>query len=130
MKLIIGGVSQGKRAYAAFTYQLSDQDWADGSVCSEEDLKQCKGIFNFQEWIRRHTDETTPETEIIRFAEEFYESYPERIVVSNEVGYGIVPMEAKERAWREACGRACTVLASHAEEVVRVCCGIGTKLKG
>lgn len=130
MKLIIGGVSQGKRAYASMAYELTDKDWADGAVCSAEDLHNCRGIYDFQEWIRRQTNEKTPEKEILELAEQFCNQYPDMIVVSNEVGYGIVPMEAKERAWREACGRACTVLASHAEEVVRVCCGIGMKLKG
>ena len=54
---------------------------------------------------------------------------PDLIIVTDEVGYGIVPMDAKDREWREACGRVCTKLAAHAAQVVRVCCGIGTQLK-
>ena len=38
-------------------------------------------------------------------------------------------MEAKEREWREACGRVCTKLAAYADQVTRVCCGLGTRIK-
>ena len=49
--------------------------------------------------------------------------------LDNEVGGGIVPMDREERAWREACGRALCVLATHADQVTRVVCGIGVRLK-
>ena len=67
---------------------------------------------------------------MVSLGKELYEKNPQIVVVTDEVGYGIVPMEAEERAWREACGRVCTVLAQQAEEVVRVCCGIGRRIKG
>ena len=54
---------------------------------------------------------------------------PRIVIVTNEVGYGIVPMEKEERVWRELCGRTCTNLASFADEVVRVCCGIVGRIK-
>ncbi|MFR1299013.1 MAG: bifunctional adenosylcobinamide kinase/adenosylcobinamide-phosphate guanylyltransferase [Blautia massiliensis (ex Durand et al. 2017)] len=34
------------------------------------------------------------------------------ILVSEEVGYGIVPADAFERQYREAVGRVCTALAA------------------
>jgi adenosyl cobinamide kinase/adenosyl cobinamide phosphate guanylyltransferase len=38
-------------------------------------------------------------------------------------------MEAGQRAYREACGRAMIRLARESEEVYRGFCGIGTRLK-
>ena len=129
MKLIIGGCHQGKKAYAENAYQIRENEWADGANCSAEELLQAKGIFDFQEWVRIQLIQNGKEKKIQEIADAFCKAYPDLIVVSNEVGYGIVPMQKEERMWREACGRACTVLAQHSEEVIRVCCGIGMKIK-
>lgn len=51
------------------------------------------------------------------------------VVVSQEVGYGVVPMDAFDRKYREAVGRVCTGLASKSKKVTRVVCGIGTVIK-
>ena len=54
---------------------------------------------------------------------------PDIILVSQEVGYGVVPMDAFDRKYREAVGRVCTDLASKSKKVIRVVCGIGTVIK-
>ena len=51
------------------------------------------------------------------------------ILISEEVGYGIVPADAFGRQYREAVGRICTALAAGSSKVTRVVCGIGTVLK-
>jgi hypothetical protein len=63
------------------------------------------------------------------FAERLCACNPEILIVSNELGYGVVPMEKADRLWREAAGRICCALASRADEVVRVVCGIGQRIK-
>lgn len=52
------------------------------------------------------------------------------IVISTEVGGGVVPMEAGQRAVREAAGRLACLLAARADCVVQMFCGISTVLKG
>ena len=52
------------------------------------------------------------------------------IVISTEVGGGVVPMEAEQRAAREAAGRLACLLAARADCVVQMFCGIPTVLKG
>lgn len=51
------------------------------------------------------------------------------MIVANEVGSGVVPVSAQERAFREAVGRALCVIAQEACEVTRVVCGIGVRIK-
>ena len=63
------------------------------------------------------------------FARRLLERNPGLILVTNELGYGIVPTDAFDRRFREMTGRICTGLAAEAEEVVRVVCGLGVKLK-
>ena len=55
--------------------------------------------------------------------------YPECFIISDEIGNGIVPMDAFEREYRERTGRILVDLANKAEEVERVICGLGQKIK-
>ena len=52
------------------------------------------------------------------------------VVLATEVGGGVVPMDAGERAAREAAGRLACLLAARAGCVVQMFCGIPTVLKG
>lgn len=52
------------------------------------------------------------------------------VVIATEVGGGVVPVDAHERAAREAAGRLACLLAQRAETVVRVVCGLPQTLKG
>ena len=52
------------------------------------------------------------------------------IVIATEVGGGIVPVEPRDRAAREAAGRLSCLLARRADTVIRVCCGLPQLLKG
>ena len=52
------------------------------------------------------------------------------VVIATEVGGGIVPMDAGERAAREVAGRLACLLAARADCVVELFCGLPTVLKG
>lgn len=69
------------------------------------------------------------EKEFNKFTNELISRNPDIVIVSNEIGYGLVPIDAFERAYREQTGRICTELATFAEQVVRVVMGIGTVIK-
>ncbi len=75
-----------------------------------------------REQLRHGTD---PEALI----ENFRKEHPDCILICDEIGNGIVPMEAEERTYRERTGRILERLAAQADEVVRVVCGIGQRIK-
>ncbi len=52
------------------------------------------------------------------------------VVIATEIGGGVVPIDPKERAEREAAGRLACLLAQRAQQVVRVFCGLPLVLKG
>ena len=58
------------------------------------------------------------------------EKNPDIVIVSTEIGYGLVPIDAFDREYREQTGRVCTQLAELSSRVDRVVCGIGVTLKG
>lgn len=125
MELIVGGAFQGQLEYAEHTHP--GLVWADGADCSREELLAAGGVFDFQEFIRKSL---LAGEEVSGLAAEIIAENPGLIVVSDEVGYGVVPMEAFDRAYREAVGRVCTQFAAASDRVVRVVCGIGTVIKG
>ena len=83
-------------------------------------------INHFHDWVKaRLLDSGNPAEEIFQFVDQ----YPDCVIISNEIGNGIVPMDAFERTYREQTGRILVALAARAEEVERVICGIGQKIK-
>ena len=124
MEMIIGGAYQGKADYAKA--QFPDVDWKFGGEITEEELLKAAGVLGFQECIRKALK--TGE-DLTGLAEKLAQQDPDVILVSEEVGYGIVPADAFERQYREAVGRVCTALAAKSRRVTRVVCGIGTVLK-
>ena len=52
-----------------------------------------------------------------------------KIIICDDISSGIVPMGEENRKWREAAGRCAGLLSRNANEVWRVFCGIGTKIK-
>lgn len=132
MKLVIGGYAQGKLEFTLQRYK--EEKWAvfDGRLPSEKELQELYEqekkviIYHFHNWIReRILQKGNPEEEILAFLSK----NPESMIISDEVGNGIVPIDSFEREYRERTGRILVTLANQADEVVRVICGIGQKIK-
>lgn len=127
MKLVIGGAYQGKLAYAKKEFAKENLSWTDGALCSFEDVYTCQGIWHFESFLRRMLAEGKDTSGL---AASIAAANPDLIIVSTEIGYGLVPVDAFDREYREQAGRVCTELAALASRVDRVVCGIGTTLKG
>lgn len=59
----------------------------------------------------------------------FDELSKKEVVVCDEVGSGIIPISREQREAREATGRLCNRLATVANKVVRLVCGIPVVIK-
>ena len=126
MILIIGGVYQGKLAYALERCGLGEEGVY---RCSEQSVALPQGkriIYELDKWLlallRASID---PDREFNRFRA----ANADAVVICNDISCGIVPMEAELRSWRETVGRALISLSVSSEEVVRLFCGIPTRLK-
>ena len=124
MKMIIGGAFQGKTLLAKRIYP--DIDWVNGVDADWEMIASAQGILGFHEFIRK---EMKNGNDVSELAEHLIRVNPQVVLVSDEVGYGVVPIDAFDRAYREAVGRVCTKLAAYSTQVTRVVCGIGTVIK-
>ena len=125
MILIVGGAYQGKLDFAKELFPGTE--WIDGRTCREEELLSCGGIHHFHAYIEGQLRRGQP---VRQLAGSIADGNPEIGIVSDEIGYGIVPVDAFDREYREKAGRICTELAVYADKVYRVVCGIGLMLKG
>lgn len=123
MELIIGGAYQGKKAYAEKKYP--EIHIVDGKDADPEDILAAECVNAFHLWIRKCLKEDKNLSELI--SRICYEN-PDVILICDEVGYGVVPMDAFERKYREQVGRVMTELAKGSKSVTRVICGIGTEI--
>ncbi len=69
-----------------------------------------------------------PMEEVKKLLQSFCEKDREIVIWSCEIGCGLVPVDASDRAFRECTGRVHCYLAEQASEVIRMVCGIGTVL--
>ena len=114
MILVIGARASGKRSYVE-SLGYAPQDIADG-VLDEKPV-----LYNLQ-------DLTLPDPE---GAPALYDRLLEKqVVVCDEVGSGVIPIDKGQRLGREATGRLCCRLAAQAEKVVRLVCGVPQVIKG
>lgn len=102
--LIIGGAAQGKTAFAR-------------TLSPEADI-----VDDLHVRVQRAMRDYTPLPKAVDFVG--------KTIVCNEVGGGVVPMDAFEREWREYTGRLCCDIAAQADQVYRMYCGIATCIKG
>ena len=114
MVLIVGGMAQGKLAFAR--RELGVTAWSDGII----DKENC--LYNLHRALR---DQLEAET----LLERWLTDHPDGVVICDEVGCGVVPLDREDRAWREKVGRVCCRLAETAAAVYRVTCGLGARLK-
>lgn len=132
MKLVIGGRAQGKLNYVLQhmtdeKYQIYDGVFPDeGELFNLTKKNEWLIVNRFHKWVNKELKENrNPEEEL----EAFLKKGVRFVVISDEIGNGIVPVDAFERDYRERTGRMLITLASQADEVVRVICGIGQKIK-
>ena len=109
MIFIIGGYSQGKRDYANSRFKDARDHIFYLDDRAEEIFRQGK--------------------EPLDILKKMISEDPNLIVISNEIGCGIVPVDEKARAFRKKLGRLQCKAAELADEVIRVTCGIGVKIK-
>ena len=109
MIFIIGGAFQGKTEYAKQQFGSSYEIVDHYHLCVREQLERG--------------------ADCLLEAQRLLSTDRDLVIISNEIGYGLVPMEAEERIYRETVGRVNCFLAKEAEQVIRIVCGIGTRIK-
>ncbi len=109
MIFVTGPKFSGKREYIKSALNLSDEEFAERAVWNVEELVSEKAVT-----LEAIADELALK----------------EIVIADEIGCGLVPLDASEREKRERAGRLACMLAERADTVIRVVCGCPQILRG
>ena len=107
MILITGGAFQGKTKYALESF--GDKYKIENKYHEKVRAQLLKGKDPLKEAEKLVADDV--------------------IVITDEIGCGLVPVDSFERKYRDVNGRVNCFLAENAEQVIRVICGIGKRIK-
>jgi adenosyl cobinamide kinase/adenosyl cobinamide phosphate guanylyltransferase len=142
--LVIGGAASGKRSYVR-SLGYTDEQMADAA------LDERPVIYNLQDMVgaclartldrnpakngRQRASEPSGETrgiagEVFTIPALLEPLLSKEVVICNEVGAGVIPVDRLEREGRETTGRLCNQLAQQANRVVRLVAGIPMVIKG
>ena len=134
MIFVIGGYSQGKLDYVKKRFMSEEINIMDAAELIIDAKSEYFEISSAQRVIINNIN--TAIADIIKNGKspedaikKMINDYPDAVILSDEVGNGIVPIDKSERLIREKIGRVQCLLAKEAEEVIRVICGIGQKIK-
>ena len=108
MIFIIGGYGQGQEEYASQNYG-----------------QECIVCSNVNKYIEMGDTVDKAYENIMALASDRLDA----VVIGIEVGNGIVPIDKDERQKRDMIGSLQIKLAKSADSVIRVICGLGTKIK-
>ena len=97
---VTGSMASGKREY----------------VLNTLGIPEIEAAFEVQELLREK-----PNMDVAALAEKL-SGY--QAITQTEVGAGVIPLSASDREWRERAGRLACLLASRADIVVRMVCGV------
>lgn len=149
MILIFGGAYQGKLEYGLETFGKSPDDVfsctpvapveagsglndryevdCDGKIDCQVEIDWTKPvIYGLENWVWLCTLAGMEAQDILAAHREELEN---KIIISADVSQGLVPMDAGERAFREMIGRTLLYLGREADQVHRVFCGLGQRIK-
>ena len=126
MILVFGGVYQGKLAYTLDRFNLAESDIY---RCSSDDANipgNKKIVYELDKWILALIQKETDPEKAIR---EFIDHNRDAIVICNDISCGVVPVDPILRKWREVTGKSLAALSRVSDEVIRLFCGIPSRIK-
>ena len=96
-----------------------------GWLCHEPDLS-ADAICGIEAFARECAEKGIEAADWFRERRELWQ---DKVLIMRDVSQGIVPMDPLTRKYREMNGRLMLYLAGEAEQVIRVFCGIGKRIK-
>jgi len=125
MILIFGGAYQGKLDYV---YENYGKNLSVFDCCEQNDsVDFSKDVIN--KFHLLVSAQVKSGADSLEYIDQNAEKLRGKIIICDDVSGGIVPLGADVRLWRENVGRSMIRLTKHADEVFRIFCGMGMRLK-
>lgn len=124
MILVFGGAYNGKLAYIKEKYNLDEEDIF---YCNSSNINlEKKVICGFHIFVRNMILENKSPLEYI---ENNMDKLKDKIIITDDIGLGIVPIEKIDRIWRDEHGKSIQYISSKSKKVIRIFLGIEKVLK-
>lgn len=124
MRFIVGKFAQRKLNYALKKYGFKLDD-----VCNLEDEKTDFSkpiLYNFHVLAK---DLMKSGKDPLEYVQENIDLLRNKIIISDDIGGGVVPIDKTDREYREVAGRLNCAIARYADSVERIFCGISQQIK-
>ena len=128
MILVFGGSYNGKLDFVKEKFNISNDD----IFKVNDDLKDLnidyskKVISNFHKLTYKLSLENK---DPLQFVIENNELFKDKIIISDDISEGIIPLKKEDRIWRESNGKCLQYISKNSSAVYRVFCGIPMVIK-
>ena len=124
MILVVGGAYNGKKDFIKEKFNINEEDIF---YCSDGEIDFSKKVIcGLHKFTYNNTLKNKSSLEYIK---ENINLFKDKIIISDEISSGIVPLKKEDRMWREETGRCLQYLSKESYCVYRVFCGISTIIK-
>lgn len=125
MILIFGGAYNGKLDFVKEQFNVSEDDI---SYCDRNEIDFSKKVIC---GLHKFTyNNILKDINSLQYIKENINLFKDKIIISDEISSGIVPLKKEDRMWREETGRCLQYLSKESSCVYRIFCGIPTIIKG
>lgn len=124
MDLVFGGAYQGKLTWAVSRFSLEGKVLRDLAQGEPKNPGDC--FYHLEELTWREAQARGSAQALLGRMEPLWR---DAVIISREIGSGVVPMDPTERAWRELHGQVLRALAQGSRSITRIFCGLPEVLK-
>lgn len=124
MVLVFGGAYNGKLDFVKEKFNVNEDDIF---YCGVNEIDFSKKVIC---GLHKFTyNNILKDISSFQYIKENINLFKDKIIISDEISSGIVPLKKEERMWREETGRCLQYLSKEASCVYRIFCGIPTIIK-
>lgn len=125
--LVFGGAYNGKLSFVKEKFNISDEEVFTLNNIDNLDIDFSKNVINkFHMFTYKMSLENKDPLKYILENESLFK---DKIIISDDICEGIVPLKKEDRIWRESNGKCLQYLSKNSKKVYRVFCGIPTVIK-
>lgn len=124
MVLVFGGAYNGKLDFVKEKFNVNEDDIF---YCGVNEIDFSKKVIC---GLHKFTyNNILKDISSLQYIKENINLFKDKIIISDEISSGIVPLKKEERMWREETGRCLQYVSKEASCVYRIFCGIPTIIK-
>ena len=124
MVLVFGGAYNGKLDFVKEKFNVNEDDIF---YCGVNEIDFSKKVIC---GLHKFTyNNILKDISSLQYIKENINLFKDKIIISDEISSGIVPLKKEERMWREETGRCLQYLSKEASCVYRIFCGKPTIIK-